>query len=189
MRNRIHSLYPVVISTFVALTAVLCVRVALSRQNAVGNIQSVSTVGGVLTITQSGPTGLAADGQLYTVRLGGKIIATHKDVASVRLYSYNARYGMGDTVVLGVAMGGNACPAVFRVVHIKSATKYYITEEFGDCSEEPTVRAERERLQMVFPGYYRLSQLQEPGFRKPSPTTFVYRDSGKITELRPAKKK
>ncbi|MBC8135047.1 MAG: hypothetical protein H8F28_04065 [Fibrella sp.] len=187
---RTHS-YPLTATAFalVVLATLFGVRSALSRQSGAAKTQSVSTVGGVLSITQSGPAGLAADGQVYTVRLDGETIATHKDVASVRLYSYNSRYEMGDTVVLSVAMGGNACPALFRVVHVKSATKYYITEEFGDCSEEPTVRAERERLEVVFPGYYRLSQLQEPGFRKPSPTTFVYRDAGKITELRPAKKK
>lgn len=174
-------------ATFVLAIALLAtlfgVRGALSRQSEPGKQgDSVTTVGGVLTITP--PKDFKC-----TIRLGGKPIHTFTDARYVNIYSFNSRYEMGDTVLISVANGGNGCPAMFYVVHIKSATKYYVTEEFGDCSDIPTVSAGLDRLEVKFPGFYQLWQKSEPGFKQPLPTTYVYRDNGKVTELRPAKKK
>lgn len=187
---RIRS-YPitVAVSSFVVLACLFGVRGALSRQAEKPRVESVTTEGGLLTITHTGPNGPNAIGQVYTVRLGGKTIHTFKEMAYVNIYSFNSRYEMGDTVLLSVANGGNGCPAMFYIVHIKSPKEYYITEEFGDCSDVPSVNAGRQQMEIKFPGFYQLWQESEPGFKPPPPTTYVYRDKGKVTELRPTKKK
>ena len=87
--------------------------------------------------------------------------------------------------------GGSGCPAQFRILRIVEGARVSLTDEFGDCSDSPDITLEslpEERILLRFPGYYRLGQLEEPGFRKPPPTTWVYR-KGVLRELKPAARK
>jgi hypothetical protein len=80
---------------------------------------------------------------------------------------------------------------MFQLVRVEESGRVSLTEEFGDCSDSPTITLQLlpdEQISLRFPGYYRLSQQEEPGFRKPPPTTWVYR-KGVLRELKPAAKK
>lgn len=97
----------------------------------------------------------------------------------------------GEVVVMWVSEGGSACPAQFRLIRVVGEGKVAVTEEFGDCGDSPTITLQlipEEQISLNFPGYYRLSQQSEPGFRKPPPTTWVYR-KGVLRELKPAAKR
>ena len=97
----------------------------------------------------------------------------------------------GEAVVMWVSEGGSACPAQFRVIRVVGEGKVSATEEFGDCGDSPTITLQLipdEEISFRFQGYYRLSQQSEPGFRKPPPTTWVYR-KGVLRELKPATKR
>jgi len=94
----------------------------------------------------------------------------------------------GEAVVMWVSEGGSACPAQFRVIRVVGEGKVSVTEEFGDCGDSPTITLQLipdEQIQFRFQGYYRLAQQDEPGFRKPPPTTWVYKQ-GVLKELKPA---
>ncbi len=97
----------------------------------------------------------------------------------------------GEVVVMWASEGGTACPAQFRLIRVVGEGKVTVTEEFGDCGDSPTITLQLipdEEISFRFQGYYRLSQQDEPGFRKPPPTTWVYR-KGVLRELKPAIKK
>lgn len=97
----------------------------------------------------------------------------------------------GEVVVMWASEGGSACPAQFRLIRVVGEGKVAVTEEFGDCSDSPTITLQllpEEEISLRFPGYYRLSQAGEPGFRKPPPTTWVYK-KGVLRELKPATKR
>lgn len=179
MKTRAYTL-SVTVSSLVVLATLFGVRVALSRQNAKPKIpyvkpetQSVSTIGGLLTLTYTGPADNSPPGN-FTVRLAGKPIHTFKEVRYVSVYSSNSRDYMGDTVLLRVSGGKDSCPTMFHVVHIKTPTEYYVTKEFGDCSNIPSVTVGRDEMEVKF---------TDP------PTTYVYADKGKITRLPVAKNK
>jgi hypothetical protein len=94
----------------------------------------------------------------------------------------------GEVVVMWSSEGGSACPAQFRLIRVMGEGKVSVTDEFGDCSDSPNITLEllpEEQILIRFPGYYRLSQQEEPGFRKPPPTTWVYK-KGVLRELKPA---
>ncbi|HEX8499844.1 MAG TPA: hypothetical protein VF659_04565 [Pyrinomonadaceae bacterium] len=97
----------------------------------------------------------------------------------------------GEVVLMWSSEGGSACPAQFRLIRVAGEGKVSVTDEFGDCSDSPNVTLEllpEEQILVRFPGYYRLSQQEEPGFRRPPPTTWVYK-KGVLRELKPAAKK
>lgn len=109
--------------------------------------------------------------------------------ASFRAHFRNLE--VGEAVLLSLGSGGSGCPELFQLVRVEESGKVSLTEEFGDCSDSPTITLEllpEEQLSLRFPGYYRLSQQDEPGFRKPPPTTWVYK-KGVLRELKPAKKR
>ena len=96
----------------------------------------------------------------------------------------------GEVVVMWLSEGGSACPAQFRLIRVEGAGRVSLTDEFGDCSDSPDITLKslpEEEITLRFPGYYRLSQQSEPGFRKPPPTTWVYK-KGVLRELKPAAK-
>ncbi|HEX7318474.1 MAG TPA: hypothetical protein VF297_31495 [Pyrinomonadaceae bacterium] len=99
---------------------------------------------------------------------------------------------VGEAVVMSLGSGGSGCPEMFQLVRVEESGKVTLTEEFGDCSDSPTITLQLlpdEQISLRFPGYYRLSQESEPGFRKPPPTTWVYK-KGVLRELKlPAKKR
>ncbi|MBC8142427.1 MAG: hypothetical protein H7Y38_13415 [Armatimonadetes bacterium] len=181
---------------FFVLLAALTVGAGFAAQSALSQqpdksvvLQTVSTIGGDLTIRHSGKRGSDFTGQVWSVFLGKKRIGIIKEVMDVHVYSYNSQYAFGDTVVLSTAQGGNACPALFRVVHIKEDGKVTLTEEFGDCSDIPTVMADGKGLRMTFPGFYPNYRAQEPGFKPPPPVTYVYQGGARVVERRAASKK
>jgi hypothetical protein len=99
---------------------------------------------------------------------------------------------MGEVVVAAVYSGGTACPAQFIVVRIVE-NGAQVTDEFGDCSDSPTITLKQlpeEEITFGFPGYYQLWQEREPGFVRPPPTAYVYKN-GVLKELKaaPAKRR
>jgi hypothetical protein len=98
---------------------------------------------------------------------------------------------VGEAVVMSLGSGGSGCPEMFQLVRVEESGRVSLTEEFGDCSDSPTITLQLlpdEQISLRFPGYYRLSQQEEPGFRKPPPTTWVYK-KGVLRELKPAAKR
>jgi hypothetical protein len=109
--------------------------------------------------------------------------------AGFRAHFHNLE--VGEAVLMSLGSGGSGCPEMFQIVRVEESGRVSLTEEFGDCSDSPTITLQLlpdEQLSLRFPGYYRLSQESEPGFRKPPPTTWVYQ-KGVLRELKPAAKK
>jgi hypothetical protein len=171
-----------VIIAFVALMVlVVSTRDATSRPQLNSETkprqQSVTTSNGVVSVSGSGAYG----NRVYSVKLGGKTVTTIKDAQDVQIYAYLSSYEMGDIILLTTLTGGTAYPAGFRVLEVKSPTEYYLTKEFGDGSDIPTIASDQKSLRVRFPGYYQLNQESEPGFKRPAPTTYLYQSGGKLS--------
>lgn len=146
-------------------------------------VDSVETGAGILALIRVG----AETDLTMELRLGGRKVL---DVEA-RFAGFKAHFRemeTGEAVVMWASDGGTACPAQFRVIRVVGERKVEVTEEFGDCGDSPTITLQLipdEEISFRFQGYYRLSQQDEPGFRKPPSTTWVYR-KGVLRELKPA---
>lgn len=150
-------------------------------------VDSLTTKAGVLSIVRLGEeTDLRME-----LRLNRKTV---QDLSGNMYASFRAHFRnleVGEAVVLSLGSGGSGCPEMFQLIRVQESGKVSLTEEFGDCSDSPTITLQLlpdEQLSLRFPGYYRLSQEEEPGFRKPPPTTWVYQ-KGVLRELKPAAKR
>lgn len=150
-------------------------------------VDSLTTKAGPLSIVRLGEeTDLRLE-----LRLNGRAV---QDLSGNMYAGFRAHFRnleVGETVVMSLGSGGSGCPEMFQIVRVEESGKVTLTDEFGDCSDSPTITLEllpAEQLSLRFPGYYRLSQQDEPGFRKPPPTTWVYQ-KGMLRELKPAAKK
>lgn len=149
-------------------------------------VDSLQTGAGALALVRTGePVDLRME-----LRLNGRKVA---DVEAMYA-GFKAHFReleTGEVVVMWASEGGSACPAQFRLIRVVGEGKVTLTEEFGDCGDAPTITLQlipEEEISFRFPGYYRLSQQDEPGFRRPPPTTWVYK-KGVLRELKPAAKK
>ncbi len=152
-------------------------------------VDSVLTRAGTLAIVRAAPEA----GLTLELRLDGKKVGVVDGTMSAGFRAHFRGVGDGELLVLAGSDGGTGCPAMFRIVRIIEEARVSMTEEFGDCSDSPNITLESlpdERLLLRFPGYYRLrpEEEKEPGFRKPPPTTWVYR-KGALKELKPAARK
>jgi hypothetical protein len=177
-----------------ALAALLCLSLlapAGASAQAAGaskeeKVDGVQTAAGTLALVRFGE---AVDLQME-LRLDGKKVADVESMYAGFKAHFRELEG-GEVVVMWASEGGTACPAQFRLIRVEGPGKVSVTDEFGDCSDSPNITLEllpEERILLRFPGYYRLSAQEEPGFRKPPPTTWVYR-KGVLRELKPAAKK
>lgn len=148
-------------------------------------VDSIQTGAGTLALVRTGePTDLQME-----LRLNGRKVS---EVAAMYagFKAYFRELESGEAVVMWASEGGTACPAQFRVIRVVGDGKVAVSEEFGDCGDSPNITLQTiptEEITFRFQGYYRLSQQDEPGFRKPPPTTWVYR-KGVLRELKPAAK-
>jgi hypothetical protein len=159
---------------------------AFARQEKVE--ESVRTGAGSLDIVRVG----GEDDLNWELRLGKKSLRSMEGASFVHFVAHFMQLDMGEVVVVTVNSGGTACPAQFHVVRIVE-NGAQVSEEFGDCADSPTITLKQlpeEEITFGFPGYYQLWQSREPGFVKPSPTTYVYR-KGVLKELKstPAKRR
>lgn len=149
-------------------------------------VETIQTGAGTLALVRMGdPTDLKLE-----LRLNGKkVLDAEAMYAGFKVHFLEME--TGEVVVMWASEGGTACPAQFRLIRVEGPGKVSVTEEFGDCSDSPTITLQlipEEEISLRFPGYYHLSDEQEPGFRKPPPTTYVYK-RGVLKELKPAAKK
>ncbi|HEX8352169.1 MAG TPA: hypothetical protein VF611_04705, partial [Pyrinomonadaceae bacterium] len=150
-------------------------------------VDAVLTGAGTLTLVRVGE---AVDLRME-LRLDGKKVADAEGNMYAGFKAHFRELEGGEVVVMWASEGGTACPAQFRLIRVEGAGKVSVTDEFGDCSDSPDITLQllpEEQISVRFPGYYRLSQRDEPGFRKPPATTWVYR-KGVLRELKPAAKK
>jgi hypothetical protein len=166
-----------------ALACVLGVA-ARTRGAQLGGDESLTTKAGVLSIVRIG----GEDSLDWELRFGKKSVLQIEGASFVHFEAHFPNLSMGEVIVMSVNSGGTACPAQFRVVRVVADDKIEVSDEFGDCSDSPTITLRQlpeEELTFGFPGYYQLWQSREPGFRKPAPTTYVYK-KGVLKELKPA---
>ena len=150
--------------------------------------ESVLTGAGPLDIVHTG----GEDELKWELRLGKKKLQDMEDASFAHFVAHFMQLNMGEVVVVATYSGGTACPAQFQVVRIVEGGAR-VSEEFGDCSDSPTITLKQlpdEEILFGFPGYYQLWQEREPGFVKPPPTTYVYKN-GALKELKaaPAKRR
>jgi hypothetical protein len=179
-----------------ALAALLCALVLApgraGAQTAAGaskeeTVDTVLTAAGTLAIVRDGPE----EGLTLELRLDGKKVTVIDGTMYAGFVAHFRGLDDGEVVVMRVSDGGSGCPAVFRLVRVVDEARVSMTEEFGDCSDSPDITLKQlpgQELHFRFPGYYRLSASEEPGFRKPPPTTWVYK-KGVLRELKPAAKR
>ena len=170
----------------VALALLLIPACAASRA-AAQDAESLRTKAGVLSIVRTSEEELK-----WELRLGARTLLQTEGESWVHFEAFFPNLSQGEVAVVSFGSGGNACPAQFRVVRVVSADRVDVSDEFGDCADSPTITLRQlpeEELTFGFPGYYQLWQSREPGFRRPPPTTYVYR-KGVLSESKaPARKK
>jgi hypothetical protein len=148
--------------------------------------ESVLTGAGSLDIVRVG----GEDDLNWELRLGRKTLQSMEGASFVHFVAHFMQLNMGEVVVVSVNSGGTACPAQFQVVRIVESGAQ-VSEEFGDCADSPTITLKQlpeEEITFGFPGYYQLWQTREPGFVKPAPTAYVYKN-GVLKELKAANTK
>jgi hypothetical protein len=147
-------------------------------------IESLLTNAGTLSIVRLGEE----TGMQLELRLKGKKVYAIEESMSAGFVAQFRTYASGELIVMSVSEGGTACPAQFQIIRVEDAGKVSVTKEFGDCGDSPTIILELipdEQVTLRFQGYYRLSEAEEPGFKPPPPTTWVYK-RGVLTELKAA---
>jgi len=152
-----------------------------------GDGETLTTKAGVLGIHRVGDE---SDFK-WELRLGRKAVLETEGSSFVHFEAFFPNLSEGEVAIVSFNSGGNGCPAQFRVVRVVSAERVDVSEEFGDCSDSPDITLKQlpeAELQIRFPGFYQLWQEREPGFRRPPPTTWVYR-KGVLRELKPARRK
>lgn len=150
-------------------------------------VDTLTTKAGALAIVRLGE---AVDLRME-LRLNGRTVQTLDGNMYAGFRAHFRNLEVGEAVLMSLGSGGSGCPEMFQIVRVDGSGRASLTEEFGDCSDSPTITLQllpEEQLSLRFPGYYRLSQESEPGFRKPPPTTWVYK-RGVLRELKPAAKK
>jgi hypothetical protein len=147
-------------------------------------VDSVLTKAGQLSIVRVGdPTDMK-----FELRLKGRKVFDITEVMEASFVAQFRTYNSGELVVMYTSEGGSACPAQFRVVRVEDGGRVSVTDEFGDCGDSPTITLQRlpeDELTFRFQGYYQLNQEQEPGFKKPPPSTWVYK-KGVLRQLNAA---
>ena len=147
-------------------------------------IESLLTNAGTLAIVRIGED---TDMQME-LRLKGKKVYAIEESMSAGFVAQFRTYASGELIVMSVSEGGTACPAQFQIIHVEDAGKVSVTKEFGDCGDSPTITLQLlpdEQVTLRFQGYYHLSEAEEPGFKPPPPTTWVYK-KGVLSELKAA---
>ncbi len=176
------------LSTFVAaLAALLLLTFSASAQAVDGDGETLPTKSGALSIRRVGEE----SDLKWELRLGDKAVLETEGHSYVHFEAFFPNLSEGQVALVSFNSGGSACPAQFRLVRVVSPDKVDVSEEFGDCSDAPTVTLKQlpeEEIAVGFPGYYQLRQSREPGFRRPPPSTWVYK-KGVLRELKPAAKK
>jgi hypothetical protein len=175
-----------------SLCAVACAALLLLTLHAPARAQQAETVDSLKT--GAGTLALVRTGEPVDLQM--ELRLNNKKVLDVEaMYAgFKAHFReleTGEAVVMWVSEGGSACPAQFRVIRVVGEGKVSVTEEFGDCGDSPTITLQlipEEEITFRFQGYYRLAQESEPGFRKPPPSTWVYK-KGVLREVKPATKR
>lgn len=147
-------------------------------------LDSLTTKAGTLSVVRLGE---AADLRME-LRLNGRRVRSLDGNMYAGFRAHFRSLQVGEAVVMSLGSGGSGCPEMFQIVRVEESGRVSLTEEFGDCADSPTITLQllpEEQIQLRFPGYYRLGQLEEPGFRRPPPTTWVYQ-KGVLRELKPA---
>jgi hypothetical protein len=168
----------------VAALLLLALHAPARAQIGGGDGETLPTKSGVLGIQRVGDE----SDLKWELRLGKRTVLQTEGHSFVHFEAFFPNLSQGEVAIVSFNSGGNACPAQFRVVRVVSADKVEVSEEFGDCADSPDITLRQlpeEEIQLRFPGYYQLWQSREPGFRRPSPTTWVYQ-KGLLRELKPA---
>jgi hypothetical protein len=175
------------LSAAVIVVALLLLTPHARAQIGGGDGETLPTKAGVLGIHRVGDE----SDLKWELRLGGRAVFETEGESFVHFEAFFPNLSQGEVAIVSFNSGGQACPAQFRVVRVVSADKVEVSEEFGDCADSPTITLKQlpeEELTFGFPGYYQLWQSREPGFRRPPPSTWLYR-KGVLRELKPATKK
>ena len=147
-------------------------------------VDSLATKAGALSIVRLGEeTELRME-----LRLNGRTVQNLDGNMYAGFRAHFRNLEAGEAVVMFLGSGGTGCPEMFQIVRVEESGKVSLTDAFGDCSDSPDITLQlipEEQISLRFPGFYRLSQQEEPGFRKPPPTTWVYK-KGVLRELKPA---
>jgi hypothetical protein len=167
---------------FMLLIACLSMRYVNAQQSPGRTIAAVSLTAGELKIVKIGDEE-SSPNRVFFVNLNGRTIATINDAMYVNIYAYFSGLESGEVVVLNKGSGGSGCPEMFQVVYPQSSESAYVSEEFGDCSDIPKVTLEHQQITFRFPGFYRLAQVNEPGFHLPAPSTWIFR-GGRLSKVR-----
>ena len=108
------------------------------------SVDKVETVGGVFSIVDNKKNDLAKN-----------LVLNKKTVASVEADSASIEYKLKiedkDVVLIGISGGGSACPANYMFATISPAGQFSKTEEFGNCSDIPTIRFDDKSITVSLP--------------------------------------
>ena len=147
-------------------------------------VESLLTNAGTLSIVRIGEdTDLKME-----LRLKDKKVYDIEGNMSAGFVAQFRTYSSGELIVMTVSEGGTACPAQFQIIHVEDTGKVSVTDEFGDCGDSPTITLQLipdEQVTLRFQGYYPLRATEEPGFKPPPPSTWVYK-RGVLKQLNPA---
>ena len=167
---------------FVCAPRVFAQKPALPAQET--TVESLLTNAGTLSIVRIGEdTDLKME-----LRLKGRKVYDIEGNMSAGFVAQFRTYSSGELIVMTVSEGGTACPAQFQIIHVEDTGKVSVTDEFGDCGDSPTITLQLipdEQVTLRFQGYYPLRATEEPGFKPPPPSTWVYK-RGVLKQLNPA---
>lgn len=106
-------------------------------------VETAETVGGQLTIVKE-------DELQFKVYLNGKPIIEEKGFLRLSLRAKFPESGRARIVLLELDTGGTGCPAYFRIIELDNRGLASNSDQFGNCSDEPTIQFDGKALLMGF---------------------------------------
>ena len=108
------------------------------------SIDKVETVGGTFSIVANKKNEFAKN-----LVLNKKTVASvEADIASIK---YKFKIDDKDVVLIDISDGGSACPANYMFATISPTGQFSKTEEFGNCSDIPTVKFDDKSITVSLP--------------------------------------
>lgn len=108
--------------------------------------QIISTAGKIVVTEVNYENGMTTK----TITLSGKTIYNKNDYSLEieRVFDYPDK---GTVLLLAVGQGGSACPSQYRFLSIRVDGSTSLTDEFGTCSDSPTITLSNDKITVNLP--------------------------------------
>jgi hypothetical protein len=121
------------------LNSTVCFAQSKITSNNFLDAKTIKTIGGNLALKEIGKD----DGK-YDLIINGKRVTTIEE----RNVSFEYKFSLAgtDVILISLSSGGNGCPANYRFATVTQGGKVAVSDEFGNCNDDPQVAADPTKI-------------------------------------------